>query len=435
MKINILKILLFIFFFLGRAYTHSTGYFLGINGDEQKEVIPVSRKLSNQLSTAEPFVKVDSIFVNFMKKWDIAGASLAIASKGKLVFTKGYGYSDILSNELVDPGHIFRIASVSKLITAIAIMKLVEDGVLSLQDKVFGQGGIINDPAFYFVEDERVYDISVHHLLAHSGGWGKYGPDPMFNSHYIARKMNAPLPLNLHTIIQYMLSRPLDFSPGRESSYSNFGYALLGEIIERVSGQSYERYVKSAILHPIGIYDMHLAKSFLEEKYPNEVKYYTQQDIHVPAFNGSGKLVPIPYGGNNMELIAATGGWLASPAELLKLILAIDGFENEKEILAPETVNQMVTAGNNATPYGWKGAVNGFWWRTGTLSGTSALVARQSNGISWVALFNTTNQKAARFPRYIHTTMNELLSSINNWPDYDLFEYQVPRSKTILAQN
>ena len=197
----------------------------------------------------------------------------------------------------------------------------------------------------------------------------------------------------------------------------------------------YEKYIKLNILYPIGIYDMHIARSFYYQRFPSEVTYYDKPNSKkVVSYDGSGEWVPRPYGGNDMQTIAATGGWLASPSEFMKFMLAIDGFDSRPDILSKKSINLMVKP-SEFGPYGWKGTTNGFWWRTGTLSGTSALIARQSNEICWIALFNTSTAKSTRFHRYIHRAMNEVLSSVSKWPDYDLFEYDTNKKNSLFAIN
>jgi D-alanyl-D-alanine carboxypeptidase len=87
--------------------------------------------------------QVDTVVARFMKKYDVPGMSIAIAKDGKLVYAKGYGYANKATGEKVTPSHLFRIASVSKPITAVAVLQLVETGRLSLDAKVFGDGGIL----------------------------------------------------------------------------------------------------------------------------------------------------------------------------------------------------------------------------------------------------------------------------------------------------
>jgi len=239
------------------------------------EKMPISYRLTNNLSAYESMQDFDKQVNEFMKTWNIVGATVAIVKDEKLIYTKGFGYADIENNKKVEPRHLFRIASVSKLITAVAIMKLIEENKLSLTDAVFGENGILNDTKYLNIKDKRVKYITIEQLLNHTSGFTNRGGDPMFMNLYIAKKTNKDLPISNESIIQYVLqNKKLDYNPGRKSVYSNFGYTVLGKVIEKVTNTSYESYVTTQILNPIGIYDMHLGKSRLEDLYENEVKYY-----------------------------------------------------------------------------------------------------------------------------------------------------------------
>ena len=247
----------------------------------------------------------------------------------------------------------------------------------------------------------------------------------------IAKKMKQELPIDVNTITQYVLENcKLNYSPGNKSAYSNFGYALLGLIIEKTSNLSYEDYVVSQILNPLGIYDMHLGKSLAEDKYENEVKYYgLKGERKVLSSFGTGEKVSKYYGGNSIEALGSAGGWVASPTELMKLLVAIDGFGLREDILTDESILKMTKSSKKIRPFGWTGTdKNGYWWRTGTLSGTSALLKREKNGISWVLIINTSPKYGARFPVQINKTIIRGLATVDNWPSYDLFDYYEPRS-------
>ena len=134
-------------------------------------------------------------------------------------------------------------------------------------------------------------------------------------------------------VVEYVLkNKKLDYKPGRKSVYSNLGYAILGLIIEEVSNTSYEDYVVTNVLNPLGIYDMRLGKSLEKDRYENEVKYYgLKGERKILSSFGTGEMVPKYYGGNSIETLGAAGGWIASPAELMKLLVAIDGFSERTE--------------------------------------------------------------------------------------------------------
>jgi len=227
--------------------------------------------------------KMDRIISTFQKKWGIKGISVAVTKDGRLVYAKGFGYADEKNGELVDAHNQFRLASVSKLVTAIAIMQLNEQERFDLDDPVFGPDGILNDSIYRNYSDPDVEDITVRHLLTHTSGWSRKSGDPMFQPHLIARKMKTGLPVTNETTIQYVLKRKLNSTPGSKYSYSNVGYVILGKVIEKVTKMAYEDYVKLNILYPLNIWDMKLGSSFYEDKTINEVSYYENRSWQGPC--------------------------------------------------------------------------------------------------------------------------------------------------------
>jgi CubicO group peptidase (beta-lactamase class C family) len=424
MKVKfLLKAGLFVLFFFGEIAISFSDKAKS-NALLQDDHISFALKLANSDSDFEQTKSVDLLFESFLKNYNIQGASVAITKNEELVYAKGFGMANKEISEEVLPGHLFRIASVSKLITAVTIMKLYEQDKLSLDDKVFGPDGILNDDQFLHYSDRRVEDITIRHLLNHTAGWSRNSGDPMFNSLYIARKMKSDPPADLNMIIEYTLQKKLNYNPGKTYSYSNLGYAILGRIIEVKTGIPYEDYVVMNILKPLGIHDMHIGHSLYHQKFPNEVRYYEQAGASkCLAFDGSGHMVSKSYGGNNIELLSAAGGWVASAPELVKFITAIDGFDKLSDILEKETLETMtdpIEAGTGL--FGWRGSDNyGTWWRTGTLSGTTALIMRMENGLNWVVLLNTSSFQRTRIHSKLSRTIFAATYRIKEWPDKNLF--------------
>jgi CubicO group peptidase (beta-lactamase class C family) len=422
LKKILIFISLFVFLFFGEiAMTFSEKGYPSLPNNEE---VPFSLLLDNQYSDFEGTELIDREVNAFIKRWKIEGASLAVTKDERLVYAKGFGTANKQTGEEVKPGHLFRIASVSKLITAVAIMKLYEEGQLELDDPVFGESGILNDSVFVNYVDPRVEEITVRHLLNHTAGWSRYAGDPMFNTLLIARKMNVPAPATIDHIIQFTLRRSLNYDPGTHFTYSNMGYAILGEIIERKSGMPYQDYVVMNLLKPIGIHDMHIGKSYYHEKYPNEVRYHSSAgELTAPATDGSGEIVPRYYGGNDMELLGPAGGWVASAPELVKFMTAIDGFDEQPDILSHETISMMSDpniAGKGL--YGWRGSDRyGTWFRSGYLSGSSAFIVRQNDGVNWVVMINTSTYKESRIQRHVSRLMFGSVSKVEQWPAIDLF--------------
>lgn len=392
------------------------------------KIVPGNIRLTNSFSSSEDFSQCDKIVESFMHKWSITGASVAIAKDGRLVYARGYGYADTAEKTEVQPYSKFRIASISKLVTATAIMKLQEEGKLSVNDRVFGPQGILNDSVYCHPRDKRVFDITVAHLLSHEGGWSQRWGDQMFMPHVIASQMNTSLPVDLNTIIRFALSKRLHFTPGTSRSYSNLGYSILGLVVEKVSGVPYTEYCRKEIFEPLGIYDMVPAHNLANQKAPFEVTYYEPAGWpRKPSIYGTGDLVPTPYGGNDIETLGGAGGWLATSPDLMRLLLALDGFNYNEDILSHESIHFMTDQNNHFAPVGWKATlIDGNWIRTGSFSGTAGIIKRQPDGISWVVLFNSSAWNGPEITSYMNRMMSNVLAHVNLWPDYDLFDNSLP---------
>lgn len=398
-------------------------------------LLPANQVTNNTDSELPETQRFDRTIEQFMKKWEIKGASFALMKDNRLIYCKGYGFADVEAQIPTDVKHVFRVASVSKLITAVGIMKLVEENKIHLNDKVFGKKGILNDSCFLDIKDPRSKNITVEQLLRHQGGYSIAYGDPMFCPLDIARKMEVEPPVDLNTMIRFVLSRQLGYTPGKGTRYSNIGYGILSKVIEKATGKGYEEYIRKHILKPAGCSDMFLGRNLDTDHFPNEVKYYEVSNAElIPACDGSGKMVYRSNGGNNIEELYGAGGWVASPAELLRFLAAIDGRPEVKDILKPETIRYMTEALPNTLPIGWIETNSaGDWSRTGTLAGTSALMKKQQDGYSWVFVTNTSSWKGSRFPHYIDAMMQKAMSTVGQWPDRNLFELQSMDHEKLMA--
>jgi len=383
-------------------------------------------KITNELSDFSGSKFIAKEANDFLQQWNLAGMTMSVVKDGKLVFAHGYGYSDIETKLPVNPGSLFRIASVSKLITAVAIMKLVDKKVISLDSKVFGPKAILKDSIFNSVADKRLYKITVRHLLAHSGGWSLSYGDPAFNSLVVLEKTGETGAATMDSYCRFVTSRRLHFDPGTRSSYSNMGYMFLGMVIEAASGKKQEDFIINDVLKPQGIFDMHIGRSYLADRRLNEVKYYeSEASPMISSFDGSGRMVPKPYGGNPIELLGSAGGWISSSIELAKFMVLIDGFRSVPDMIPHHLINQMTEDKDFRGPLGWKAVKdNGDWIRTGSMAGTSAIMKRQSNGFCWVVIINSSSWKGPRLPAYVNYMMGKIEKKITSWPKNDLFKFE-----------
>lgn len=357
--------------------------------------------LTNALSAQPELHAMDSIMQRYLKRWEIHGAQLAISRHDSLLYARGFGYADKDRKIPMEPSYIMRMASVSKLVTATGIMKLRDMGKIRLSDKVFGPKGILND-TFYVnsIRDKRYFDITVEQLLRHKAGFTNYAGDAIFSTRYIMQQNHLTTPPDHRTLLRIVLRRHLGYTPGTAQRYCNIGYTLLSLIIEKRMGMSYENFMQRYVLNPAGCYDFHIAGNYLKDRRPNETVYYMHSSsVPVPEFNNSGRMVVRCYGENDITTALGAGAWVASAAELCRLVASIDGDRTVPDVISPQAVKLMTqempdhqfSLGWNFTPR------NRPWIRTGSLVGTSALVLRYPDGECWVFITNTSTWKGHKF--------------------------------------
>lgn len=380
----------------------------------------------------------DQTISDFMRQNEIPGGAVAVMRDGKLIYARGFGYADVENATPVQPDARFRIASLSKTITATAVMKLVEEGKVALDDRV---APIIADlaPAPGATVDPRWDQITIRHLLNHAGGWDRAklgGFDPIDRPLIAAAAVGAPAPASSETLIRYMKGMPLDFNPGQKYAYSNLGYIILGRVIERVSGMSYPEYVRTRVLAPVGADRTQQGRSHLSDALTEEVRYYEPgMSLTAPmvssVFPGEGA-VPITYGGFHLEAGDASGAWVSSTVDLLRLVGGIDGRASRPDILSAALIGEMTSTG---APFGCGGggcfygagwavrptAGDGNWWHAGALIGTTAIVVRTSDNVSWVGLFNAHFYTPTPSEGVLDAVLWKALAGVKSFPTHDLF--------------
>lgn len=381
--------------------------------------------LKNSMSEFAELEGLDKKVTRYMREWQLKGASLAIMRNDSLLYAKGYGWADEGEGVTMEPSHIMRMASVSKLITAAGIMVLQDRDSLSIKDPVFGPSGILNDSLFTStIKDKNYYKITVEHLLRHQGGFYR---DPLFSSRDVMRQMQLDTPPVKEDFYKLVLRHKVSFMPGEWQKYSNFGYLLLSEIIEKVSGKPYEQFIREDVLRPAGCFDMHIGGSYYSDRRENEVRYYTHEGDgkYIEDYTGNGVMVERCYGGNNIPLLSGAGAWCGSPAEIARLVASIDGRPEVEDIISPEAVAQMTEYFDKETySLGWNDTDPAKGWsRTGTLSGTSALVKYFPDGECWIMFTNTSTWRGPSQSRYtdaLFKQCRELYS--DKLPKRNLFE-------------
>jgi len=381
----------------------------------------------------------DTRIKNFMTTYAIPTLTFAMAKNGKIVYMRAFGYADKANTVLAQPYNLFRIASCSKQITSIAIMKLMQEGKLNMSDKVFGTGGLLEHHPSYAtatITDNRIYNITVRQLLEHSAGWDRTvncnpnpttpyswfigGCDPIDGPLRVTQQLGTSNPATENDLIKYLLQLGLNFDPGTKYAYSNIGYLVLGAIIEQLSEMSYEEYIQTTILHPLGIFDMHIGKNLLSEKMEREVEYVGGEGNNLSVY-GDGRSLPWEYGGMNVNAMDAHGGWVCTARDMITLLNAVDGFATKPDILSKAAVDTMVKPSATSPNYakGWQVNASNNWWHTGAIPGTASEQVRASNGYTWTVIMNHRNNTNNFWSALDNLGWN-IISGTTSWPTYDL---------------
>lgn len=374
----------------------------------------------------------DSVVPAIMAEYRFPGASFGVMKDGRLLLVRTYGWADTTLHQPVQPNSVFRLASLSKPITAAAVMKLVEDGRLSLDDKVFA---ILDDltPPPGTAPDPRLADVTVRHLLSHSAGWHAGGTvDPLWFGRTASLALGEGFPTSPRTFARYWMGLPLTFAPGTNWSYGQIGYILAHLVIEKVTGKRYEDFVRETVLTPSGASGIRPGRTRLEDRLPNEVRYYYHPIGDMPDNTRATGFAPPEYGWHTLEGNLAAAGWVGTAVDYLRFFAAMDGNAARPDILSAATLQTMVDrplpGWANATTWyalGWYsrgGFPNSVVYLGGNTWGTANWVRRTDDGVTVVLLTNgpVSPEEQGRF-----TAMNNALvaatSAVTTWPAHDLF--------------
>lgn len=309
--------------------------------------------------------KLDAAVLDFMRLVDARAATVAVSRNGELLYSAGYGSKTQNEQTPVSPTTLFRIASVSKSITAAAIKTAIRQKKLSLDTKVFDlleMSQHHGEPA-----DPRMKNITVEHLLKHKGGWDRgSGFDPMFQGVRILQTAQPKKALTPNDVLAYMWQQSLQFTPGEKSVYSNFGYCVLGRVLEKAYDKSYMECVRQLVLKPHDISEIHVGTSDSSNRPASEVEY------------------PINDNRFLLDVMDAHGGLIASAPALCRFLDA-HWISGEPRKPGPTYTYTFF----------------------GSLPGTSAMARQRGDGINIAVLIN------GRRDNHIHDDLDILKKSVD----------------------
>ena len=357
----------------------------------------------------EDIPAIDDQVTSFLQKYGIPGASLAISKGGKLVYKKAFGVANKETNVPVTVDSRFRLASLSKTYTGVAIMKLVQDGKFKLDDTVFGEKALLGTTFGSKAYPENFKKVTVRQLLQMTSGG--------FLTESNRDAIDSQQGLDNNAFFNWMMDNSkLAFEPGTNYRYVNTNFFIAGRIIEKFSGKSFINYVKEDLLKPLGDTSTELAKRSKAGAYPNEVTYY-----------GQGGLVGYEYG-FNIERRDADGGIVTTATDVLRFVNAIDGFPSRPDILNTNSLNLLTTpsTANNSYACGI-GLWGDIWYNYGTLPGTRTGFMRHKNGMAVVLLLNSTKDyfKSEEFDPFVFAMQDVMVDIVskNTRPYKDIDQF------------
>jgi CubicO group peptidase (beta-lactamase class C family) len=371
----------------------------------------------------------DAAMKQLMEERNITCGQLAVVRDGKLSFARGYTLDDSLT--AVQPTTLFRSASLSKPITAVATMRLAQDEQLSLVDRLPDLVDMTPPPGT--TDPPDLDDVYVYQMLRHTGRLWTYG---FTYDRTIADSLGVQLPLEREDVIKYGAGRPLATPDAYGYAYSNWGYLLLGQIIENAAAPngypSYEAYVQDKVLAPMQIDRMKLGQTFSGDP-GAEVPYLSEVDLESVFDNGEPPAeVDAPYGGFNLRNWHGSSAWLTSAVDYVRFMTIMTGTTPVLEPFWADFMHWRPDGNPNPTYYGcgWRvrpysdGTYN--IWHGGAMWGTRTLAVGYRNGVTWAAMFNRWHDYLddATRAQFGWEVMNDYLvsasSDVSEWPTYDL---------------
>jgi CubicO group peptidase (beta-lactamase class C family) len=423
----------------------------------------------------EGFGGIDAAMIRSLKLGEIPGGALAIVRGGKLIYARGYGYSNVEAAELATADTMFRMGSISKTMTGMSAMKLVEQGALTphgtpltLDTKVF------QDVIFPALEGANnvgphlsyphLLNITLRHVLTHTAGWYEqqetWGLDvtpfagslPLNNTLQIAKDLGIEHTPDCSEIVPYYYGEPLDSEPGDNVFYSGLGICVAALVVEIISGQHYGQFFADEFIDPLslnaGKTRFGYSSDYLSAKHATEARYYHDfgaarvsprliemaddfAEDGTPLFS---TLVDPPYGTMPMRSIWSAGSWAASPVAMVRLATALQRSRRPYGPLAHATFMDFFDSYAANLNGSWGGGAfktNG----TDTLEHGGALTGgfgfyrvhnqdyAGSPDLSFAFFFNATPKDGVYGDSIerVKSAINDALAAINA-ADWDLFE-------------
>ncbi len=339
--------------------------------------------------------KMDDAANKYMNTQSVTGLSFAVTKNGKLVFAKAYGTANPATGEEMSPNHTMRIMSISKSVTAAGIMKLMEQNKITMGQHVFGPNSILGSKYPTPANKLKLNDITIWQLLHHNAGLNTCNTEAEFRD---ASKTKDDA-------MKMLLASPnlLLYNPNTKSSYSNTGYFILDLVIEKLSGQSYETFIRNTVLNPSGV----------------------NTSMYVGLASGGLKAGEAHYAQEikpNMQNWAGFGGWVARPIDLLKYLGGVDGFTTPPDIIKASTHDTLTQDTPLSPGYGCGWIVSGnMQSHNGAGDASRSWLAEIGSGLSISIIVNKAPSNDPNGHGKMLNEFSTAVKAVSAFPAYNLF--------------
>lgn len=372
----------------------------GVEGTAEVDVFTATGQQVPELAS------VDAAVVAYMRAYDVPGGVVAVAREGRLVHARGYGFTDRSETTPIAPDQVMRWGSVSKPIAGIAALKLVEDGVLALDDQPFQTiPGLTPLPGE--TPDARIAGITLEDLMNHAGGWDD---DRAVDGRLWQEGVNRDGVRDQSQLIRYGLGVPLDHDPGTTYAYSNYATQVVAEHIAAATGTDFESWVQQNLFAPLGVTGPRYGTGDPAQE-PDQPTYHDR----------SGTAVTVPV----LDLIysGASGAWVGRSMDLMRFVNGIEG-RNGPSLLSTGSREVLETRPEDIWPgsgYFYTNFMSFLprdggldWYHTGLPRGGLARFWRRADGTTWIVILN-------RSPDGPYPELNTAVEAVGSWPEHDLF--------------
>lgn len=420
--------------------------------------LPVSGQASPQLMAA---TNLDLYITEQARLLNAPGLTVAISRNGRLIFNKAYGYANVEKNELMKPHHRACIGSVSKVLAAFGIEKLIDDGDISglnswayastrLGKQWFWDAvmqGVTNNIHTNFsnaVFLNTLSNTTIRHLLSHTAGQANRNDDPGAMAAYANNDYTQLLPR--HHVQRFMSTqRLITNGVNLTARYSNPCFKQIGVLIEEASGQLFEPWMMNNVMIPGGAPFARLMRTYANEETWRDARRYHFYDrgssSTTPPFSLAnhpwavsritGLRVPPPYDDAiyNNAADGAAGSWTATAADLVRVLAGMDDIPNRPDFLPPARFNELETnvlAGSNQG-IGWDSVTAARVWKNGNIGyGASHLVRSRGTERLTVAVVANTGANVTPLGNAVWDAVNAAIPGVTNISaNYDLFPAQI----------